>query len=119
MMTFKSKTCFSKKTGKPLTEYMSRYEADEGADYANKTYGNSLSSYQCNVCGGWHLSPKVRQTPSIKCPECTDSNGYSKALYLTYESALNRASILYEERGVMLSVYECPHYEGWHLTKSN
>jgi hypothetical protein len=86
-MSFKSTTCFSKNTGNPLTEYISEYDAEDGASYIKKTYGNNLSPYQCNCCGGWHLSPKNRQTPSVKCPECTDSNGYYKDLYESFESA--------------------------------
>ena len=117
-MTLKSTTCFSKKTGKPLTEFFSEQEAEEGAAYANKTYGKNLAPYQCNNCNRWHLSPKDRQTPSIKCPECIDSNGYFKDLYESFGSAMKRASILYEERGISLKVYKCPSYDGWHLTKS-
>ena len=117
-MTLKSTTCFSKRTGKALTEYLNQNEAEEGAAYANITYGNKLSPYQCKNCNRWHLSPKDRQTPSIKCPECTDTYGYFKDLYESFEGAMKRASILYEERGISLEVYECPSYDGWHLTKS-
>ncbi len=57
-MTTKSNTCFSNKIEKPLTEYFSEQEAEEGAAYANITYGNNLAPYQCNNCNKWHLSPK-------------------------------------------------------------
>ena len=116
-MSIKSDSCSSKRTGEPLTEYNTEYEAQEGADYANSTYGNNLAPYKCRDCGMWHLSPKDRQTPSSKCNSCTDSNGQYKDLYATEQAAERRATILYEEKGISLSVYECPYDRGWHLTK--
>ena len=40
----KSETCFGKSTGEPLTEYSSEEEAQEGADYANENYENTVNS---------------------------------------------------------------------------
>jgi hypothetical protein len=116
-MGIKSDSCFSKRTGKPLTEYDTKYQAQEGADYANSTYDNDLSPYQCSHCELWHLSPRDRQTSSSKCNACVGGNGQYKDLYSTQEYAEKRASILYEERSIRLTAYKCPYYSGWHLTK--
>jgi len=110
-MNFKSATCFSR-TGEPLTEYDSKYEAQEGADYANIEYGNNLIPYKCHKCGLWHLSPEARQTPSIQCGIC------GKSLYKTKKDAEKRAAILRKELGARLRVYRCPCNDGWHLTKA-
>jgi hypothetical protein len=116
-MSRKSSSCFSSRSGSSLTEYDSEYESQEGADHANRTYGHDLGPYQCGNCGLWHLSPKNRQTPSTRCPSCTGRDGQNKALYSSEEIAERRAYILYQEQGIGLSVYECPYYHGWHLTK--
>jgi hypothetical protein len=41
-MSVKSQTCVGKKTNKPLTEYDSLPEAEEGAAYAKKNYKSDL-----------------------------------------------------------------------------
>ena len=116
-MNTKSTSCFSKRTGEPLTEYYSEDEAWEGANYANDQYGNNLVPYQCKDYNHWHLSPEDRQTPNRECYDCTDGGGNYKALYHSEEDAERRAEILYEEQGIRLKVYKCPHNDGWHLTK--
>ena len=117
-MSIKSDSCYSKRTGEPLTEYVSEDQAREGADYTNSKYKNSsLAPYRCSKCNKWHLSPRDRQTPSIKCPSCTDSNGFYKDLYPSRKVAERRAGILHKERGVRLHVYKCAYHNGWHLTK--
>lgn len=115
-MSFKSDTCFGKKTGKPLTEYDSQAEAQEGANYANKTYRQNLIPYACDTCGKWHLSPQNRQTPSEPCPNCTSQDGQPKESYRTQKEAQRRASILKREQGVTLQIYPCEFGNGWHLT---
>ncbi len=117
-MCMKSTACMSKRSGKPLTEYHSEYEALEAAEYSNINYGNDLVPYKCSKCNQWHLTPKSRRTPSRKCEYCTDSVGRGKELYETEKAAELRAEILREEQGVWLRVYECPCDNGWHLTKS-
>ena len=117
-MSYKSEICFSKQTDKPLTTYESEEEASDGANYANINYGNDLSSYHCSKCSNWHLSPSNRMTKSVKCRDCDDRNGKMKDLYETKVDAQRRADILFEEKGVLLSIYECPFSSGWHLTKS-
>jgi len=116
-MSRKSKMCMSTRTGEPLTKYDSKNEARTGANYVNSTYGNNLVPYQCDKCNYWHLAPANRQTPSKKCQYCTDSNGRQKDLYETKKGAELRAEILYEEKGMRLTVYKCPTNKGWHLTK--
>ena len=116
-MSLKSQTCFGTKSGKPLTEYDSQQEAQEGANYANKTYGQNLVPYQCDTCGLWHLALGNRQTPSKPCPHCTGTDGQLKEAYQSQKDAQKRANIIRKEQGVVLSVYACEHGNGWHLTK--
>ncbi|WP_281213270.1 hypothetical protein [Shewanella insulae] len=113
----KSETCFGKTSGKPLTQYYTEGEAQEGADYSKEYYGNNLIPYHCGKCDLWHLSPKSRQTPSQKCDRCTGGYGVSKDSYRSKREAHLRANIIYEERGVLLRVYKCKFGSGWHLTK--
>jgi len=116
-VSFKSTTCFNTRNGKPLSEYNSEVEAEGAAIHANKQYRTNLTPYQCDRCGQWHLSPQNRQTPSTSCNLCTDAFGHSKELYQTRETAQQRAKIIRKEKGVQLSVYQCPYNTGWHLTK--
>ena len=116
-MTGKSTTCFGKQTNKPLTEYDSLEEAQEGAAYAKSTYRSDLIPYQCETCGLWHLSPKSRQTPSEKCPFCKGANGQAKEAYHSRKDAQRRADILRKEQGVSLKVYPCDQSDKWHLTR--
>ena len=110
-------TCLAKKTGRPLSVYLSKAEAQEAARHVKKTYGHSLTAYRCDSCGQWHLSPKERQTPSQPCPHCRGSDGKAKAAYRTEMDARQRAKILAKEQGVNLTVYACEFGQGWHLTK--
>ena len=116
-MSYKSDMCFSKHDNTPLTTYLSEDEAQNGADFVNSEHGTNLVPYKCNRCNEWHLSPRNRSTKSTKCYDCTDRLGHYKDLYATKDDAQKRADILYEERGVLLNLYQCPHNNGWHLTK--
>ena len=110
-MNPRSKTCFGKMTGKPLTEFPNGMEARQAATHENTVGGNTFAfvPYECDTCGKWHLSPSSRQTPSVPCRYC------GKDLYATREVAQRRADISRKERGIQLSVYSCG--DGWHLTK--
>jgi hypothetical protein len=46
-------------------------------------------------------------------------DGKKKDIYETFQSAFDTAKYIEEERGIFLEVYECPHGNGWHLTKSD
>ena len=118
-MSGKSATCIGKQSGKPLTEYDSEQEAQEGANYANQKYGNQLTPYACDRCGMWHLAPRNRQTPSEKCRHCSGADGKPKDAYQSRKDAQRRADILYNEQGAVLKVYECEYGQGWHLTKGS
>jgi hypothetical protein len=115
-MSHQSKSCTGKH-GKPLVAYETKYEAQNGATHAKITYGSEMAPYKCRKCTAWHLSPKERETPSEACHYCRDSHGDSKALYCSEAAAKQRANILGKEKGIHLRVYECPHQQGWHLTK--
>ena len=113
----KSDTCFGKISGQPLSQYFDEYEAQNAADYSKEYHNNDLAPYQCNKCGLWHLSPKVRMTPSKKCDKCTASDGTFKDAYHTKKEAYARANIIYDEYRINLKVYKCRFGKGWHLTK--
>ncbi len=116
-MVVKSKTCIGKTSGKPLTEYSSQREAQEGADHARSKYGRKLNTYECDTCDQWHLAPESRQTPSRKCPLCTGADGKPKDSYRSRAEAQRRADILRKEQGAELRIYACEYNHGWHLTK--
>jgi hypothetical protein len=111
----KSSTCFNK-NGEPLTVYSSMEEAERSALYEKINHNMEFVPYKCK-CGGYHLSPKDRQTTCITCSFCIDRDGKSKKLYKTYEDALRRAGFIYKERGIRLNVYPCHYQSGYHLTK--
>ena len=113
----KSTTCYGTASRTPLTEYDSRAAAQEGASHARRVYGRELEPYACSRCRWWHLSPKGRRTPSVVCDMCSGADGGPKHAYASYEDAARRAEIIREEKGLWLTVYECPHGRGWHLTK--
>lgn len=117
-MASKSESCQGS-TGQPLTEYASRKETHEAADYARTKFKKNLIAYECPKCAQWHLSPKERQTPSSNECKCRDSYGLSKALYETKDGANRRSQILSREKGVRLSVYKCPEGKGFHLTRKH
>ena len=112
--------CKSKRSGRPLSSYFSKADAQEAADYGRKNYRSAkLKPYKCDRCGSWHLAPQDRHTPSETCTVCRGSDGKLKESYPTPEIAQRRAKILRREQGVELTVYECEHGKGWHLTKLN
>lgn len=113
----KSTQCVGKGSGQYLMEYDCFEDAQAGADHAQARYGSASVSYPCHRCGLWHLAPRDRQTPSTPCSYCQGADGKPKDAYDTAQNAERRADILYRERGVSLRVYECPHGQGWHLTK--
>jgi len=117
-MGFKNKTCIGKKTGKPVTCYVTKEEAEESAAYIAKKVNPrlKLTAYKCSKCGYYHLSPADRKIESTTCNRCTDSNGKPKQLYKTKADALKRAQFRKEETGIKLYVYACPYNHGFHLT---
>ncbi len=117
-MNRKSPSCNARKSGRPLTEYDTKAEANSAAKHANQNFGGSnMVPYKCDKCGFWHLSPANRQTPSETCTICRGADGQLKESYATERDALRRAGHLRKEMGVKLQVYECEHGNGWHLTK--
>lgn len=114
----KSTICIGKTTGKPVTEYDSERQAQDGATHARLAYGHDLVPYLCIRCHRWHLAPRSRQTPSTTCSHCTGADGRPKEAYATQRDAERRAELLHVERGILLRAYPCEHGQGWHLTKS-
>lgn len=116
-MSRKSTTCTGKQSGQPLTEYFSAEEAHEAAVFVEANYGRAMTPYRCQRCREWHLALASRHTPSAQCYDCVGRNGKPKQTYRSEREARCRAEILRRERGVSLSVYQCPNSDGWHLTK--
>lgn len=117
-MHWTSSTCRGRTSGKALTTYADEVSARAGADHALRRHGRAMAPYKCERCGGWHLCPLERQTPSETCPTCRDGSGRPKQRYATWEAAERRADISCSERGVSLRVYPCPSGDGFHLTSS-
>lgn len=120
-MVKNSATCYGTTSGKPLTEYDTFEDAEDGAEYSYERYGSDLVPYQCSTCDYWHLSPRDRHTATTSTTAdvesycgCVGSNG------CTYQDAKHRAQILYQETGARLKVYRCPDDNNenqiWHLT---
>lgn len=68
-----------------------------------------------------HIKHKKESIPThtlntLVC-QCTDSQGQTKALYDSEESAQKEATVLSKQKNLNLSIYPCPHHAGWHLTK--
>jgi hypothetical protein len=57
--------------------------------------------------------------PICKCEYCKDKDGKKKNVYETFQAAFDTAKYIEEKRDIYLSVYPCPHGNGWHLTKNN
>lgn len=112
----KSDTCFSKKTGEPLSVYITEQEAQQSVDF-QKQCGRSLYPYQCTKCGYWHIAPTIsRINVKHNACDCRDSNSNPKDLYLTLEDA-EKAKYKREAEGSdTLRIYECPYKLGYHLT---
>ncbi len=112
----KSTTCF-RKDGEPKAVYFTAIEAQGAAEYVSQEKEVIFSAYQCRKCSYWHICPVEMQTPNKPCSYCNGGDGKPKALYETYDGAKRRANIIYQERGIRLSVYECRYDNGFHLTK--
>jgi hypothetical protein len=54
-----------------------------------------------------------------KCEHCGGKDGRKKDIYETFQTAFDAALHIEETRGIFLNVYQCPHGNGWHLTKNN
>lgn len=111
----KSNTCFSK-SGEPLSFFMTEAAAQGAADYERSEHGMIFYPYQCDKCEHWHLTPQESRVAfKDNACSCTDSFGKSKRLYATREDAEKARIISERARGIVLTVYECPEGDGWHL----
>jgi len=54
-----------------------------------------------------------------KCDFCKGKDGKKKDIYITFQAALDTAQYIEEDRGIFLKPYQCPHGNGWHLTKTD
>jgi len=109
MTEIKTKVCVGRH-GKPLRCYPNLPAAEQGALFTLTKYQNRMVPYQCTECDSWHLAPAARHTPSHYCYSC------GKESYETEAGAERRARIIEREQFISLRVYECPSWDGWHLT---
>lgn len=109
--------CVNKSTGKPLSVYETKKEADESAKYSKKNFKIDLYAYKCENCGKYHLAPKDSKI-SVKHDACSclDSNGKPKALYGSKKDAEKQMEKSSVEQHIKLRVYKCPDGKGYHLT---
>ncbi|MDR0662512.1 MAG: hypothetical protein LBF80_00315 [Spirochaetaceae bacterium] len=54
-----------------------------------------------------------------KCEYCKGKDGKNKDVYETLEYAVDTIKHLEKERDIYLTLYPCPHGNGYHLTKNN
>lgn len=108
-------TCRNLRTGKRLFSFRTKAIAKK-AEKAAKKRGHRLIAYQCHNCENWHLAP--RKHHRIDCiAGCVDRKGVPKKEYLSKADAELTASLIVNQQGTKLWVYECPHQEGvWHIT---
>lgn len=116
-MGFRSPTCASRSTGKPLMAYQSEVEAQGQARFSTVSLGRDMSSYRCTACQLWHLRPATPARKQwSKCSYCVGRDGAAKASYPTFEDAERQAERSSERSYVRLRAYECAHTGDWHLT---
>ena len=113
----KSETCFSKRTGLPLTVYTTEAQAEASALYEKTMRGSMLYPYLCDKCGYYHLAP-IESKLNVKrnACSCLDSQGRHKALYLTREDAEKQRTKSEKEQHIVLKIYSCNEGKGFHLT---
>jgi hypothetical protein len=54
-----------------------------------------------------------------KCEYCWGRDGKEKDIYETVLLAFDAAVFIEDDKEIFLNIYECPHGNGWHLTKNN
>lgn len=111
-MGFRSFTCSSRNTGKPLMTYSTVLEATSQAEYSARAHQNPLSPYPCHRCQAWHLAP-FRETLEY-CIQCVGRDRQPKRSYASKVAAEDQAGRLFTQR--RLRAYQCPRGHGWHLT---
>ena len=116
-MGFRSPTCTSRSTGKPLMAYQSEVEAQCQARLSTISFGQELASYKCPTCQLWHLRPAGQSDRQrSECRYCVGRDGRAKVSYPTQEDAERQAEQLARRSNVRLRAYGCAHTGDWHLT---
>lgn len=115
-MAFRSPTCASRSTGKPLMAYLSEVEAKEQARHSKEVHNTDLTNYQCSRCQLWHMRPARPPRRVLKCAVCQGSDGQYKTNYASEAEAQRQADRLSNGLYLQLRAYECFHSGGWHLT---
>lgn len=111
-MGYRSSTCSSRTTGKPLMSYSTEHEASQQAEYSARAHQTTLSPYRCRQCDSWHLAPGKR--PPDYCCWCVGRDRQPKRSYTSEQAADEQAKRLPSCQ--RLRAYECPRGDGWHLT---
>jgi hypothetical protein len=127
-MNRKSSSCYGKATGRPLTEYDSCQEAEDGASYIQQKFGNAMVPYHCPQCTMWHLAPpsSPRNHTSFSTPAIRESNScYGKVSgkilkeYETERQAKEGAKYVLEKYGNEMLPYNCQDCRRWHLSPAD
>lgn len=112
-MGFRSPTCASRSTGKPLMAYATEAEAQSQACQTKASVSRDFCSYHCHVCRLWHLKPEPPNRERwARCGYCEGRDGSAKVSYPTSDDAERQAERFFER----LRAYECPYTDAWHLT---
>mmetsp|Transcript_28389 Transcript_28389/g.69089 ORF Transcript_28389/g.69089 Transcript_28389/m.69089 type:complete len:299 (+) Transcript_28389:321-1217(+) len=134
----KSRSCYGRATGKPLTEYDTAEDAFEGSTYVLERYNQDMHPYKCNTCDYWHLAPvpsdarsassrtTTTTTTSIPRDSATCRARISGKILKEYDSeqeAQSSAVYLFERYGYgggnsneMMVPYKCHDCLFWHLS---
>ena len=112
----KSESCFDPVSGEPLREFDRRAEAKRAVKLDPREWRN-MEAYRCPKCDRWHLRAVQDSDPiptDTTCLMCCGRDGRPKVSYPSFDAAREAADAM---TGVELTVYECPHGRGWHLTR--
>ena len=115
-MAFRSPSCASRSTGKPLMAYLSEVEAQSQARHSKEVHNTDLSSYQCRRCKLWHMRPASPPHRVVKCFFCKGRDGQYKTSYASEAEAQRQADRLSNGSYLQLRPHECFHSGDWHLT---
>lgn len=131
-MSRRSSTCFGKATGRPLTDYDTFEQAEDGAAYVLQKFGTEMLSYMCSQCSMWHLAPpsstartQTQASPYLPTTSRESRNCYGKVSgkvlkeYDTERDAKDGASYVLEKYGNQMVPYKCQDCRKWHLSPAD
>ncbi|KAG7345052.1 hypothetical protein IV203_032583 [Nitzschia inconspicua] len=126
-MSRKSRSCRGKATGRPLTEYDTIKDAEDGGSYIRQKFGHAMVPYLCPQCSLWHLAPPSTERSSEPFQKFTRESRtcYGKVsgkVLKEYESAreaVEAAKYVSEKYGNQMLSYKCKDCRKWHLSPAD